>query len=85
MYQSVSGLRSCGLWLEHHQRKVLVTAVLVGAQRCANLLAAELVVDVEILLGRRAVQRTSFFRWLGVFLNSTARLSRRGFLNIVFS
>ena len=40
-YQSVSGLRSCGLWLEHHPRKVLVTAVLVGAQRCANLLAVE--------------------------------------------
>ena len=56
LYQSVSGLRSCGLWLEHHPRKVLVTAVLVGAQRCANLLAVELVVDVEILLGRRAVR-----------------------------
>ena len=38
--------------LEQHPREVPVAAVLVGAQRCADLLFVDLVVDVEVL-GRR--------------------------------
>ena len=55
--------------LEQHPGKVLVAAILVGAQHTAHLLAVNLVEDVEVLLGRAAVGQLRRLASIGVALD----------------